>query len=352
MNILDKIKKAKLVGRGGACFPTALKWSAVAEAMANKASGQKVSYVICNAAEGEPGVKKDGYVLEKHPDRVIDGIKIATQFLSAKKAYIYINETYSKKYSKTLKLLIGDSPIVFFIKPRGAGYIGGEESAILNAIEGKKIEPRLKPPFPPTHGLFGQPTLINNVETLYNVSLVDKNEFSNKRFYTINGDCLWTGVYDLPDNYTIEKILKETNNYPEFDFFVQVGGDASGIILNQKELKVPATGAASITVYSILKYKPQDLIKKWMNFFMNESCGQCTPCREGTYRIMEILESKDPNWNLIAELLDNLDDTAFCGLGCAVSIPVRSYIKNVLSLFPDSDIKIKSNKNKLICECF
>jgi len=340
MNILDKIKKANLIGRGGGGFPTALKWQ-----MVKKAKGDK-KYVICNASEGEPGVRKDGYILENFGERVMDGMKIAVDFLADdniknKKSkynvasYIFINHQYYKKLGGKLNKIINSNrkyKIELFAKPINSGYIGGEETSILNAIEGKRIEPRLRPPFPTTNGLWGCPTLINNVETFYNVSLAVADEFKKNRFYTIGGDCLNSGVYELADNLTIEKILKETNNYPKFDFFVQVGGDASGEVLNSKQLNKPASGAGSITIYDAKKYKPKEMIRKWIGFFVNESCGQCTPCREGVYRLNEIINSNNLDWQLIEELLNNLDEASFCGLGSVVPAPIRSYRKNVLEL--------------------
>jgi NADH:ubiquinone oxidoreductase subunit F (NADH-binding) len=340
MDIINKVKKANLVGRGGGCFPTAVKWEMVKEAAGDK------KYVICNASEGEPGVKKDGYILENFGEKVIDGMKIAIDFLATnnikdKKSkchvigYIYINHKYYKKFGEKLnKIITGlkNYEIELFVKPIGSGYIGGEETSILNAIEGKKVEPRLRPPFPTTNGLWECPTLINNVETFCNVSLAVSDEYKKNRFYTIGGDCLNGGVYELSDDWTIEKILKETNNYPRFDFFVQVGGDASGEVLNNKQLNKPASGAGSITIYDVKKYKPEEMIRKWINFFVNESCGQCTPCREGVYRLNEIINSSDINWKLLEELLNNLDEASFCGLGSVVPIPIRSYRKNVLSL--------------------
>ena len=346
MDILNKIKKAKLVGRGGACFPTATKWE-----MVKKATGKK-KYVVCNASEGEPGVKKDFYILKNYPEKMIDGMKIAIDFLSAEKAYIYINPEYYKFFYKKLTEIIAGAPIEIFKKPHNAGYIGGEESSALNAIEGKRIEPRVRPPFPTSKGLWGCPTLVNNVETFYNVSLVASDEYENKRFYTISGDCLHDGVYFFPDNWTIQKILKKTKNYPNFSFFAQIGGDASGEVLASSQLKNQVSGAGSITVYSIIKRKPADLIKRWLEFFINESCGQCVPCREGVYRLVEITRSSDPDWRLFGELLDNLSETAFCGLGCVVPIPIKSYIKNVLAKMPESKIKLPKGSKKVICECF
>ena len=332
MDILSKIKKANLVGRGGAGFPVAKKWFAVAEALANKEANQRKSYVVCNASEGEPGVAKDGYILEHYPEKVIDGMKIAIDFLSAEKGYIFLNHSYYKKFNKKLIKLLKDSKMEIFAKPVNAGYIGGEESAILNAIEGKRIEPRLKPPFPTAKGLWGYPTLINNVETFYNVSLVISGNYKNNRFYTITGDCPNEGVYELPDNLTIEKLLNQTKNYPKFSFFVQIGGNASGEVLNSSQLKRQVSGAGSITVYSLAKNSFKKIIKGWLNFFAGESCGQCTPCREGIYRLNEVFSEEKIDWELFNELLDNLSDTSFCALGGSVPVPIKSFMKNVYSI--------------------
>ena len=332
MDILKEIKKADLVGRGGGCFPTVLKWE-----MVRKATGNK-KYVICNASEGEPGVRKDGYLLENFGERVINGMKIAIDFLSVKnecnaEGHIFINHEYYKKFGEKLNKIITSNKkykINFFVKPNGSGYIGGEETSLLNAMERKRVEPRMRPPFPTTNGLWNCPTLINNVETFYNVSLVLAQEFKRNRFYTISGDCLNSDVYELADNLTIEKILRVTKNYPKFDFFVQVGGDASGEVLNSKQLNKPASGAGSITIYDTRKCKPEEMFKKWISFFVNESCGQCTPCREGVYRLNEMMNSDNLDWKLTEELLNNLDEASFCGLGSVVSIPIRSYRKNIL----------------------
>ena len=345
MDILSKIKQANLVGRGGACFPVAKKWSAVAEALADKEAGERKCYVVCNAAEGEPGVTKDGYILEHYADGVIDGMKIAVNFLSldsardrsagdardgsAEKGYIFLNHAYYKKLNKKLTALIKNSPIEIFAKPIKAGYIGGEESAILNAIEGQRIEPRLKPPFPTTHGLWGYPTLINNVETFYNVSLVAAGQYLDKRFYCLTGDCPNEGVYDLPDSLTIEKILKQTKNFPKFPFFVQIGGNASGEALNSSQLKRLVSGAGSIAVYSLAKNNFKKVIRGWLDFFINESCGLCSPCREGVYRLRDAMLSEKTDWVLINELLDNLSQASFCALGGSVPVPIKSFLKNV-----------------------
>lgn len=346
MDILSKIKKANLIGRGGACYPVADKWQMVKEAKGDE------KYVVCNASEGEPGVKKDGYIIEHFAERVIDGMAIAIEFLGAKQGIFYVNHHYFKRHKKLLATEVAKSgtAIEIFSKPVEAGYIGGEETTALNVIEGKRAEPRHRPPFPPTSGLWSRPTLVNNVETFYDVSLVAAGEYQGERFYTLSGDCLYEGVFKLPADFSIEKILKATHNLPKFPFFVQVGGDGSGEVLNQKQLKKPVGGAGSIRVWSLEKYQPARLLLNWITFFQGESCGQCTPCREGTYRLKEILSQEKVDWNTVAELLDNLPDTAFCALGCAVPTPIRSYINNVLKVQPAGAVKLPEETLRAIRE--
>jgi NADH:ubiquinone oxidoreductase subunit F (NADH-binding) len=346
VQIVQKLKKANLTGRGGPCFPTGQKWE-----MVKKAKGEH-KYVVCNASEGEPGICKDYYIFEHYTERLIDGMEIAMEYLDAHKGYIYLNPDYYKKFARKLTDFTDGKPIEIVRKPDTAGYIGGEETSMLNALEGGKIEPRLKPPFPPQEGLWHQPTLVNNVETFYDVSLVAHNEYEAKRFFTINGDCLWTGVYHLPENMTIEKVLKETDNYPDFDFFAQVGGDASGEVLNSLQLKRPAGGGASITVYSSLKHHPLELIRKWVDFFASQSCGQCTPCREGMFRLKQLVAEDDPDWRTVADIFEVLSDTSFCGLGCAAPVAVTSYVKNVLEKSGSRYIDLPDTKRKAICDCF
>src|SRR6056297_1244441 len=352
MDIIKKIKQAQLLGRSGSCFPTDVKWRAVRDASSRE------KYIICNASEGEPGVKKDGYILENHPEEVIEGMRLAKQYLKQRnsrlkvRSYIYINHSYFKKFEEDLKQVMQkDDDIEFFVKPEEGGYIGGEETSLLNAMEGKRIEPRLRPPFPTTEGLWGKPTLINNVETFYNVSLVSRDEYKNKRFYTLGGACRKKGVYCLSEKMTIEKILKQTDNYPRFPFFVQVGGDASGGVYNSSQLKQKAEGSGSITVYK-LNTPPQEMIRKWLSFFINQSCGQCTPCREGVFRLMQLSNKDKVNWHLFEELLRNLQETSFCGLGCAVPIPIFSYVRNVVDQYDNEKIDISRQEKDRICECF
>lgn len=361
-NILEKIKKANLVGRGGASYPVHLKWTAVFEATTIGDGDMARKYVICNCSEGEPGVKKDAYLIEKYSERIIEGMKIAIDYLSFDgfhdrgrvKGIFYLNEDYHKKYKKLLETVIkiSGADIELFKKPHSAGYIGGEEMTVLNVIEGKHAEPKSRPPYPVTQGLWGQPTLVSNVETFYDVSRVIRGDFRATRAYTLTGDCLFEGVFELSDHLTIEEVLRTTRNLPKFDFFVQVGGDGAGEVLNHMQLKKTVSGAGSIRVYSLIKYNPINLIRNWVNFFLKESCGKCVPCREGTYRLAEVLEEVRPNWQVVRDILDNMAESSFCALGMSVPTPILGYVNNVLKNDKVNLLKMLPSEKELILNCF
>lgn len=348
MSIIKKIEQACLVGCGGAGFPTYIKWQAVATAK------DKTRYLVINGAEGEPGVYKDGYIIKNFLKEFSLGVKIASDTIKAEKIYFYLNSkyypTYKEKITAQFNKIGLKNKFEIFKKPKEAGYIGGEESTILNIIEGKRIEPRLRPPFPTEQGLWGKPTLINNIETLYNVYLVENNKFAHHRFYSINyisnpenPVSKNKGVYHLPDNLSIEEVLRQTKNYPNYDFFVQVGGDASGEVLNQKQLKQKVSGAGSITIHNLKNHQPEKLINYWLSFFVDNSCGQCAPCREGTYRLKELFgrqcsyskkgansfECLTKDTQDFIDLCKTLDLSSFCALGACAPIAVSTYFKNV-----------------------
>jgi len=335
-NILKKIDEAGLVGRGGASYPTAKKWAAVAAALKRRSS----AYIIVNGAEGEPGVKKDGYLFQHHAAEIIDGVYQAAVFLGVKKVkkiYFFLNHDYYHLYAASLRRLWGAKKYAalngrwdFFIKPARLTYISGEETALLNLIEGQKVEPRLRPPYPPSQGLFGQPTLINNPETFYDVSLVARGKYRGQRFYTISGAVRRRGVYALPAHLSIEEILRETGNYPDNPFFVQVGGEASGEVLNQQQLAVGAEGSGSITVYDLARTSKDKLLKYWLRFYRDQSCGQCTICREGTYRLDNLINAPKLDDKLFWEIVDSLSDSSFCALGYSLPVPIRSFYQNIL----------------------
>ena len=335
-NIINKIKEADLVGRGGGEFSVARKWLAVKDSLKNK----KIGYIVVNGAEGEPGVKKDGYIINHYPAEVVAGVYLADQVLGPKKIkhiYFFLNREYFKNYAPGIKEVLSlkkyatfEKKIKFIIKPENLSYISGEESTILNIIEGKKTEPRLKPPYPTSQGLFQKPTLINNIETFYNISLVATGRFKNERFYTISGAVKHRGVYFLPADLTIEEVLKRTSNYPNFKFFVSVGGEVSGEVLRDDQLEKSVTGAGSILVYDFKKTDKQKLLKYWLNFYREQSCGNCSVCREGTYRLWELANSKKFDKKLFWELIEALDDSSFCALGRSLPVPIKSYFLNIL----------------------
>lgn len=330
INILDKITKANLVGRGGAGFPVYKKWQRMKEVMSDK------KYVVCNASEGEPDVKKDHYILAHYPEKVVEGMVIALDYLQQKEAYFNINGNYYKELGEKLKKAVKPyekKGYIFHFFIEKPSYIGGETGAILNAIEGKRTQPRAKRPSPSILGIFGKPTLVHNVETLYNVAQVSIGTFSNTRFYTVGGKVKNPGVFELPDTLTVEQVLQKTHNYPSFPFFAQVGGGASGIVINEEQMKSDtAFGCASIQIYDS-KTPTRDLLLQWFDFYSKESCGRCTPCREGTYQLYKMVkERKTIPWKHIFEVVDILKTTPFCALGSSLPIPVESYIKNVLKV--------------------
>lgn len=327
-DIVEKIEQAGLVGRGGAGYPTAKKWREVASFKSNE------KYVICNASEGEIGLFKDIYILENHPESVVKGVVLALEYLKAKEAFFNIDRNYYHRVGQRLSDLTHTYnhhgyKIELYIKD--PSYIGGEETALLNAIEGNRTEPKQKPPYPSKKGLFRKPTLINNVETFYNVACVDNGTFDNRRFYCISGDIENPGVYHLPAELKTEEVLKETGNYPDFEFFAQIGGSASGEIINQRQVKErEVNGAGGVEIYKKNK-DPKEILLRWFDFYQKESCGKCTPCRMGSYNLYKIvLDSEDVPWKSLFEILESTEETSFCALGGSIGVPVRSYYSNVI----------------------
>lgn len=321
-NIIAKLKKHNLLGRSGSAFPTGLKWEMVKKAKAKR------KYIICNGAAGEPNVFKDGFILENYPGEVIEGIKIALKTIDNGTAYIYLRKDYYQRFKKSLEKLIKNLPITLFKKTDG--YLAGEETCVCEVIEGKKPEPRIKPPFPVQVGLWGCPTLINNIETFYYVSRIAKGEYKKTRFYSISGDVINKGVYELPINWSIQRILKETKNFPKFDFFLQAGGGACGEILLPGELNRKVGGPGGIIVFNRKKTKPFSLMKKWANFFLEENCDKCVPCREGVYRLSEMINKRKINKKLLADISFVLKEASFCGLGKVAANPFNSLINKLL----------------------
>jgi len=322
MNAIKELKKYNILGRSGSCFPAALKWEIVKKQKADK------KYIICNGSEGEPKNLKDKYILENYSEYVVEGVKTALRTIDKSEAFIYLKKDYYKKFRRKLKRLSRKYPITIFEKK--GGYLAGEETAICEVIEGKRPEPRIKPPFPAQAGLWGRPTLVNNLETFYCAGKIIQKEYSDERFYTIAGDAENKGVFKLSRNDTIERILKKTNNYPNFDFFVQAGGGAMGEILLPKELNKKINGIGSIVVFNKKKTDSFKLMKEWINFFLRENCDKCTPCREGIYRINEIVSSKKLDKKTLKDIFFVLQKTSLCPLGENAFKPFETLIKKVV----------------------
>jgi NADH:ubiquinone oxidoreductase subunit F (NADH-binding) len=322
IDVINRIKESGLTGRGGANFPTSAKW----EMVRNQTAAKK--YIICNSSEGEPGVFKDRYLWEHHPEVVVEGIRIALGVIDNSQAYIYLNKEYYKKFKDKLEKLTSGMPVVVFEKKWG--YLGGEETAACEVIEGKRPVVRKKPPFPGEAGLWGFPTLINNVETFYHVARIMEGVYQNTKFFCISGDVSASGVWEMPADTTVRRLLEETGNLPEEDFFVQVGGGATGEIWLPVELDRPILGTSAVIVYDWKKTDPYALMQRWADFFMEENCDKCVPCREGAYRIAQMVKAKKLDPKFLDELYFVLENTSFCALGKSIATPFRSLISKVL----------------------
>ncbi len=300
-------------------FPVWKKW----EAVKNFPSEKK--YVVCNASEGELETFKDHFILKNYPEVVIDGIKIAMAEMEAERGYIYLNKDYYDEFADVLQNLSGEN--IEVVKKRG-GYIGGEETSVIEAIEGNAPEPRVKPPFPSESGLWECPTLVNNVETFYCVSKIKRDEYEKNRFYSIGGSASNRGVFQFPEDITVKNLLEETGNVPTFDYFLQVGGGACGTVLLSDEIDKKIDGLGSIVIYNREDTDPYILMKKWVDFLLEGNCDKCTPCREGLYRIMEMIDQK--RFEEIEDIFLVMEETSLCPLGKVAATPFKSLLNKVI----------------------
>lgn len=354
--VLENLETSQLRGRGGAAFPAAVKWRAVAEAQ------EPVRYVVANADESEPGTFKDRLLMENDPFALIEAMVIAGFATGAQKGYIYVRDEYPLACARIEQAcreaqaagLLGENPgggdFNFHIElRRGAGaYICGEETALFNSIEGYRGEPRNKPPFPTESGLFGKPTLVNNVETFANIPLIlndgaqafaqiGTEQSRGTRLFCVSGACEQPGTYEAPLGTPLSDLLEAagaTDN-PR----VLLGG-AAGAFASPDQQDVPLsfedTTAASLTLGSgaVIVIDPKadmsDLLGRITDFFVDESCGQCVPCRVGTVRQQESVARIRANGESPSELslLDDLDavmtDASICGLGQTAASALRS----------------------------
>ncbi|HDQ16258.1 MAG TPA: hypothetical protein ENN45_04295, partial [Bacteroidetes bacterium] len=239
--------------------------------------------------------------------------------------------------SKKLNALISEKKlnIELYAKP-WHDYVGGEETAVINSMLGHRVEPSIKPPYPTTHGFENYPTLVNNCETFYAVSQIKNNEYSNTRFYCYseftNEEYLNQKVLELPIDTSVKSALLEFNHTPSDECFYQVGGGAAGTCYNFKQLNRKFNSLTSIVIYP-QNLPEKDIILHWANYFVNESCGQCVPCREGTYRLCELLEKYYATNKLDKKNFDDvifsLQNTSLCPVGQISANAILSYWKNV-----------------------
>ncbi len=316
------IEKAGLVGRGGGSFPVHRKWKALLDAKGDE------KFVICNASEGEPSVKKDWELLLNHTEQVFEGMLLACKFAGAKKCWMNCNHEYLHKLKKQLDTQVirlkkhGIECILF--EEKKDSYLGGESSTILNVIEGKKEIPRNKKFRATDYGLWGKPTLINNVETFYDVAAVASGTFDHTRLYTISGAVKNAGVFRLPAEKTVQEVLEQTGNEALPKSFVQIGGGACGEVKRGNDLGKPATGVGSIEVFD-MQTTPKDILLRCLEFFQKNLCGTCTPCRDGVPQLLRLVkENKTLPWEEMLEITAVQKATAFCALGRSIDDPVRS----------------------------
>ncbi len=362
--VIEEVKASGLRGRGGAGFPTGLKWSFTAQA----AGDQK--YLICNADEGEPGTFKDRLILEGDPHSVIEGMAIAGYAIGATKGYVYSRGEYGLsiqrlntaiEQAKKLGLLgngLFGTDFSFDIEVRtGAGaYVCGEETALINSMEGKRGEPRFKPPYPASHGLWGKPTAVNNVETLANIVPIMQNgadwfrsigteKCPGTKVFTLTGNIVNEGLIEVPMGITLREIIFDIGGgIPGGRKFklAQTGGTSGGC-LSEEFLDVAmdiesvaqagsALGSGALLIvddtHSIL-----DVVRTFARFFRHESCGQCTPCREGTQRLLELVEliaageATSDDIKLLHRLARTMEDASLCALGQTAPFPILTAMK-------------------------
>jgi NADP-reducing hydrogenase subunit HndC len=363
--VIQELDKSGLQGRGGAGFPVARKMSFVASAPGTP------KYVICNADESEPGTFKDRLILEGDPFSLIEALTIAGYAVGANSGYIYIRGEYKLAYNRLENAIkqahelgflgtnIFNSGFDFEIHLHaGAGaYICGEETALIESIEGKRGEPRARPPYPPTFGLWGKPTLVNNVETLANVPPIlfhganwyqqfGTMKSPGSKVYTILGNVNITGLIEVPMGITLREVItiyaKGMKNNASFKL-AQTGGSSGSVIpssLQDTPMDFESYRKAGVSLGSgalLICDETNcvvDLAKVLMQFFRFESCGKCTPCRVGTQRIYEILNDISEgtagleDLDTILMLCDQMEMVSNCGLGQTAAVPVRDIIKH------------------------
>ena len=366
--IIATIEASQLKGRGGAGFPTAFKWRLAAQ------DPDERKYVVCNADEGEPGTFKDRYLLSEYFETVLDGMTIAAYAIGARQGYIYLRIEYlylrqtlmeainRRRESGLLgEKILGKDGFAFDIDIRmGAGsYVCGEETALIQSLEGERGEPRNRPPFPVDTGFFGHPTIVNNVETFLDAVLIivrgpdwflqhGTDISRGTKLFSISGDCERPGIYELPFGTSIHDLLKDVG--AEDAKAVQIGG-AAGRCVSREHFDRTLGFEDLSTGGSIIVFGPEtdmlSVARNFSDFFVEESCGQCTPCRIGNMKIREgitMLEEgrcSSAYLNELIKLGDTMRLASKCGLGQAGGNAFRTiagaFTDEILGRIPGSD---------------
>lgn len=369
-DILFELKGSGLKGRGGAGFPTATKWMLTAAANADK------KFIVCNADEGEPGTFKDRVLLLEYPQLVFDGMVIAGFTIGAKTGIVYLRGEYEymlsdlEEYLMKMrednllgKNILGRQGFDFDISIRlGSGaYVCGEETALIESLEGYRGEPRNRPPYPVNTGYMGYPTVVNNVETLASVSHIvvkggdwfkkhGTDKSTGSKLFSVSGDCGKPGVYELPWGTSIKELLEivDAKNTKA----VQVGG-ASGTCIPKTQFNRVLAYEDAATGGSIMIFNESrnmlKVLKNFMEFFVEESCGQCTPCRVGNTKLLEGIEKIErreftfAHINNLKELGRTMQVASKCGLGQSSPNSFISILENFKEEIFHTDGKGQSN---------
>ena len=363
--VIAEVKASSLRGRGGAGFPTGLKWSF----MPRHFPGQK--YLVCNSDEGEPGTCKDRDIMQYNPHSVIEGMTIAAYAMGISVGYNYIHGEIFATYQRFEEALeearaaglLGDkilgSSFTFQLHAsHGFGaYICGEETALLESLEGKKGQPRFKPPFPASFGLYGKPTTINNTETFAAVPWIIRNggqaflecgkpNNGGTKIYSVSGDVEWPGNYEVPLGTPFAKLLELAGGVRKGRTLKAVipGGSSAPVLpaaimmectMDYDSIAKAGSmlGSGAVIVMDDSRCMVESL-KRLSYFYMHESCGQCTPCREGTgwlWRMVDRIhkgQGKQTDLDLLNSVADNIQGRTICALGDAAAMPVRAMIKH------------------------
>jgi len=350
--LVERLKGSGLRGMGGAGFPTGVKWDLV-----RKERGSK-KYVVCNADESEPGTFKDRVIMEELPYLMLEGMMLAAYTIGADEGWIYIRHEYVKEakairaamteaYAQGLlgRNILGSHwsfNLRMFVSP--GGYILGEETALLEALEGKRGEPRNKPPYPGTQGLHGKPTLINNVESFAMVPHILRGGVQDSKFFCVSGDVEQPGVHCAPKGTTLNQLVEMCGGMKDGrKLLAFMPGGAStrfltaehaDVVMDWDELREVGSSLGSGAVVIVGEGRDMlDLARNVTAFFRNESCGKCVPCRIGTEKAVAMIDGRRPDdMSLMPELHETLLETSICGLGQAALNPILSVIEQ----FPEA----------------